>query len=290
MPVEKKTQENNFLQLNTDEKGFELLMIKIRNDRGFHGEGYKIKYIKRRVAVRMRTRKIVTYRQYINLLNDDPEEYGHLMNALTINVTSFFRNPETFNYISGTVLPVIAKRKMTHRISTLRIWSGGCASGEETWSLAILADQNIKSRYPGISISILGTDIDKEAIAKAQLGRYNDESMKDVSPDLKHKYFSHENSSWVIKPFLRSNVRFMQTDLMNQKVNGPFDIIFCRNVMIYFTRDIQDSLNAYFHRILNYNGFLVLGKTETILGKTAQLFTRYNVSERIYVKASKSGD
>ena len=261
------------MMLNDEERQFELLKNQIQKHGGLDCHCYKENYLKRRLAVRMRATGLETYRRYLELLQSDAEEYGRLLDRLTINVSHFFRDPDTYQAINRSVLPVLEQRKQ------VRVWSAGCANGEEPYSLAMLINERIPL---GRQAQILATDIDTVCLANAQTGVYKDTSIQEVPFLLRQKYLEHSSAGWAVAPEIKKGVTFTKLDLTGKMPVGPFDLIVCRNVMIYFNRQLQERLLREFHRLLHPDGFLVLGKTEVLLAECRVLFKTINVIERVY--------
>jgi chemotaxis protein methyltransferase CheR len=259
--------------LNDEERQFEQLREYLHQIGGLDCRCYKINYLKRRLAVRMRATGLATYREYHELLGRDPTEYDKLLDRLTINVSQFFRDPEAFRALARQVLPILEKKGHAN------IWSAGCANGEEPYSLAMLFHE----RMPlGRQSRVLATDIDTVCLARAQTGRYKDASLADVPFLIRQKYLEHQGDLWTVHPEIKAGVAFERHDLTGDMPPGPFDLIVCRNVMIYFNRQLQERLLRAFHRLLLPEGFLVLGKTEVLLPECRTLYRSVDVSERIY--------
>jgi chemotaxis methyl-accepting protein methylase len=260
---------------------FAALTDKISRERGFGCASYKEKCLRRRIAVRMRARGALTYRDYARILDADPCEWELLLDALTINVTKLFRNPETFNAIAQLVVPALWER----RDPTLRVWSAGCASGEEAYSLAILLHAHASARADTArlrGVSVLGTDIDRGSLETAERGVYGEAAFADTPSHLRRRYFSVEPPH-VVDPEVRTLVRFQRRDLLREAppMRG-LHLITCRNVIIYFDRETQEELFARFHDALAPGGFLVLGKVETLLGESRNRFASVEPRERIF--------
>ena len=257
------------------------LTRKITVDRGFGCASYKEKCLSRRIAVRMRARGVHTYDDYARLLDADAAEYDKLLDALTINVTKLFRNWETYRALGTTVVPELWSRETP----AIRVWSAGCSSGQETYSLAVLfhrhaAMQGMLAQLG--RVDVLGTDIDRASLAAAQLGQFAEADFADTPDDLRDRYFAR-SAPFAVSPSVRTMVRFERRDLLSDPVPpGRFDLIACRNVLIYFDRDTQARLFDAFFDALAPGGYLVLGKVETILGPTRGRFIAVDPRERIF--------
>jgi len=259
-------------------------MEKITRERGFQCSSYKDKCLRRRIAVRLRARNILSCAEYARVLDGDEREYERLMRSLTVNVTKFFRNWETYAAIDQKVIPDLMGRSERE----LRIWSAGCSSGEEPYSVAILMHRYAAARRETArldDVSIVGTDIDADCLAEAETAVYKDSTLGDTPPDLRRDYFSKVGGLNAVVPEVRRLVSFQSSDLLHFKTPvSNAHLIICRNVIIYFERPAQDALFAHFHQTLAPGGFLVLGKVETLLGESRGLFSPVNSRERIFRK------
>ena len=269
---------------DTTDAGFRALMDKITRDRGFRCSSYKDKCLRRRVGVRMRAKGASSYSDYANMLDADTHEYDRLHRVLTINVTKFFRNWETYAVLEQRVIPQLWERSDPQ----IRIWSAGCASGEEAYSIAILMHQHAAAtesaeRLDGVSI--VGTDIDAHCIGDAERAVYSETALGETPQALRARYFRTESTMRTVVPEAKRLVTFEQEDILQAAPPlDPVHLILCRNVIIYFQRDAQESLLREFHRILAPGGFLVLGKVETLLGEIRGLFSPVNARERVFRK------
>jgi chemotaxis methyl-accepting protein methylase len=233
----------------------------------------------------MRARAALTYQQYAALLDSDPAEYEQLLQALTINVTKFFRNPEVYSSIARDVVPDLWKLPD----SRVTVWSAGCSSGEEPYSLAILLLKHA-SGLQGAEAArlrrfrVVGTDIDRPSLASAERAAYGESAFADTPEDVRRNYFTSQIPAAPVDA-VRQLVEFRYLDLFNtDALPAPVHAIVCRNVIIYFDRASQERLFSSFHRVLAPGGFLVLGKVETILGESRALFAPVNAVERVFRK------
>ena len=230
----------------------------------------------------MRARGAASFADYAGVLDTDPVEYDRLVDTLTINVSKFFRNPETFACIAAKVLPEL----WIARSPLIRIWSAGCATGEEAYSLAVLFREHALTvgDEAGLDrLRIIASDVDRDAIATASKGRYTAASFTDTAPAVVERYFPLESGLHTVSPEIRNLVAFEPRDVLGGRgPGGRLHMIICRNVIIYFTRDTQEKLFEHFHDLLLPGGFLVLGKVETLLGKSRELFAPVSSRERIF--------
>lgn len=262
-----------------DEAGFKRLTAKIARERKFACGSYKDRCLRRRIAVRMRACKTVSYAAYTAFLDAHPTEWEKLLDALTINVTKLFRNPDVYDAMAELVVPELWAGP------TVRVWSAGCSSGEETYSIAILFHRHatsVRQLSRLARVSVLGSDIDRRSLAAAENGAYRAPAFGDTRDELRKAYFSAGEPAEV-NAAVRAITRFERRDLLNDlPPTGPFQLVVCRNVMIYFDRPSQDRLMERFHSVLSPGGFLVLGKTETLFGAPRDRFTVVRQRERIY--------
>ena len=271
--------------LDVDNASFNTLKRMIFNHTDLDCSQYKDKYLKRRLQVRLRANKLDDYTDYIRFLKKNPEEYDTLMDMVTINVTQFFRDPTMYKVLGEEVIPEIIYKKTSSNRKVFRIWSAGSSSGEEAHSLAIMIKELLGERFDDFMITVHGTDIDDESLRKAKSGIYPKEQLENVGDVLLERYFDQvEDGSYQIKDEIKDFVRFKKQNLILDKKPGNFDIIFNRNVMIYFSREMQERLLMEFYDSLNNGGYLVIGKTEMLTGESKDLFAPVNNRERIYKK------
>ncbi len=260
---------------------FLALTRKISVERGFGCASYKEKCLQRRIAVRMRARGVNTYGEYSRVLDSDASEYERLLDVLTINVTKLFRNWDVYRAMATHVVPTL----WSAPLSTIRVWSAGCSSGHEPYSLAILFHRHAEQRRELSRLSrvdVLGTDIDRRSLIAARHGQFSESDFADTPDDLRARYFS-ATPPLTVSPTVRTMVRFENRDLLAAPApRGPLHLIACRNVLIYFDRDTQIRLFDAFHDALAPGGFLVLGKVETVLGPSRAKFAAVDARERVF--------
>lgn len=219
-----------------------------------------------RLARRLRALGLRRFKEYCALLQEDgdSEELRHFTNAVTTNLTAFFREPHHFDYLRDEFLPAMIERRADQR--RLRIWSAGCSTGEEPYSIAITLAETMPRDW---DVRILATDLDSNVLDRARQGIYSEERTAEVPERLKRKWFlrgraAHQGKVRVRRE-LRDMIRFRQLNLMHEwPMRGPFDAIFCRNVIIYFDKPTQSRLMDRFADILADDGRLFLGHSETL--------------------------
>ncbi len=267
-----------------EEPDFDLLVRKILRERGFDCRQYRESYLKRRFGVRMRAWKITTFTDYVSVLGRHPEEYNKLFDDITINVTQFFRDITAYDAFDKTVLPIILEDKKKTQSNIIRVWSCGCSSGEEPYSIALCLADRLGAKINNYSITIFGSDIDDLSLNKGWAGIYGTASLENAPADIVAKYFVQDGNKFVIKDEIKSMVKFIKHDFIREESFKNLDLVFCRNVMIYLTREMQTRLLVNFYKSLNAKGFLILGKVEGLMSVNEGLFERFNITERIFQK------
>jgi chemotaxis methyl-accepting protein methylase len=273
------------------EEGLLQVLEEVYEQRNLDFRQYKESSLKRRIERRLRATKIGSYNQYMEVLVNDPNEYERLIDNLTIKVTEFFRNPGAWYILRDRVLPEIIEEKMkTESYKTeegskprLWIWCAGCATGEEVYSVATVIAQFLGERKNNLKVSICGTDIDSKSLLKARQAKYKPDMVKAVPEDILNRYFTF-NSNFRVRSSIRNVVYFRSHDLVLDEPLKQMDLIICRNVAIYFTRPLQMKIFMDFYNGLNEQGYLFLGKAETLIGPAREGFKVINKQWRIYQK------
>jgi len=256
------------LAINDDE--FDKLRKFIHVHTGISLADHKRALVCARLAKRLRYHKLASYADYYDLLtrrDPDERELVELINAITTNKTDFFREAHHFQFLTETVFPAI---RASNR-KRVRLWSAGTASGEEAYTLAITVCEHFGT-LTDWDVKILATDIDTNVLERAQNGVYSEEVVERVPVHLRKRYFQKgidDNSGYVrVKPHLQSLIRFRRLNLMDDSwpMQGPFDVIFCRNVLIYFDKATQRRLLSHYAKLLRPEGYLMLGHAEVIHG------------------------
>lgn len=261
------------------EEAFAKIRDILLQGRGFDLEVYKDRCIKRRIASRIRSRGCETAESYISLLIDNDVEQEELLEALTIHVSQFFRNPTTFFVLEEKILPELLRKRRGE--SDVRVWSVGCAGGEEPYSIALLCDELCG---PHDQVSILGTDVSADVLKKARVGLYDAHRLAEVPEPVLAKYFSLEGVRYQLQGRIRSKVRFFKHDILQDRPFHRVDLILCRNMLIYFSRQEQERILRTLASALVPGGLLVLGRAETMISDSREFFTCVDPSERIYRK------
>lgn len=227
-----------------------------------------------RLGKRLRSLGITSYHDYCEYLfnaEGGEKELVHMIEAVTTHKTDFFREPQHFDYLIETILPEYVNTAGEGRGNIFRVWSAGCSSGEEPYTLAMVLSE-FASQCRGFLFSLLATDLSTQILEKAQRGIYDEERVITVPQSLKKKYIlrSKDANKGLVRmvPELRTLIRFEKLNLMDEhySLRDPLDVIFCRNVIIYFDRNTQERLINRFCRYLKPNGYLILGHSESVHG------------------------
>jgi two-component system, chemotaxis family, CheB/CheR fusion protein len=264
---------------------FEALLEYIQRSRSFDFTGYKRSSLIRRVDKRMQMVGIEGYAPYVDYLEVHPEEFRSLFDTILINVTAFFRDPPAWEVLSEEVLPRLVASKRPEE--PIRIWSAGCASGEEAYSLAIALAENLGPTAFRDRVKIYATDVDEAALTKARLAQYSDKEVLGISPDLLAKYFEPVNTAHHgFQKDLRRSVIFGRHDLIQDAPISRIDLLSCRNTLMYFNSETQTRILDRFHYALNDRGFLFLGKAETLMTYN-NMFVPVDLKRRIFAKVPR---
>lgn len=269
-----------------DDAGFSLLAERIAGQTGLDVGAYKERCLRRRIAVRMRACGVTSYQDYVGLIDQRPGELEALLDALTINVTRFFRNPETWAALAAAPLPGL----LAERPGRVRAWSAGCASGEEPYTLAMLVADLPAPGGPPEQLARLhvdATDLDRASLVLAEEASYPEAAFSEADPARVARWTEPAGQGRRrVASVIRSAVHLTRLDLLREDPPASrYDLILCRNVIIYFDRPTQDRLMERFATLLAPGGLLVLGKVETILGPARQRFQLIEPRERIYRRA-----
>ena len=218
---------------------------------------YKEKQMKRRIDTLITKNGVKGYENYVDMLKSDKERFDEFVNYLTINVSEFYRNPDQWAILDKEVFPRLIQRFGKN----LKIWSAACSTGDEPYSLVMALSKHL----PLDKIKIYATDIDKQVIAKAKLGLYNEKSVASVPSDLKSKYFTKVGPSYQISEDIKKRVEFHESNLLKDAYPKDQHLIVCRNVLIYFTEEAKEDVFKKFFTSLVKGGTLFIGATEQII-------------------------
>jgi two-component system, chemotaxis family, CheB/CheR fusion protein len=260
----------------------ENLLEYLKVSRGFDFTAYKRSTLGRRIDKRMASINIANYSDYLDYLEVHPDEFGQLFNAILINVTSFFRDPDTFEYLRTEIVPTLLQNR--NGDDQIRVWSAGCASGEECYSIAILLAEILGGDRFRERVKIYATDVDEEELAIARIGSYSDRQMEGVPEDLRAKYFDRSGDRSMFKKDLRRNVIFGRHDLLDDAPISRVDLLVCRNTLMYFNHEAQARIVNRFHFALREGGYLVLGRAEMLVNFTGA-FAPVDLRQRVFVRS-----
>jgi chemotaxis methyl-accepting protein methylase len=263
----------------------------LNNERNFDISCYNMDFLERCLKERLSETGNNDYPSYLNFLQTHTEEITSLFQSLSINVSSFFRDTMSFDIISEMILPSLVMKKIKSSDRSLRIWSAGCASGEEPYSIAIIIKELIEKYNLSVNISIFGTDIDITALEKAGKGVYLSDFLQNIKYGLLKKYFTEEQGLYKIKDEIKEIVTFSIYDIMDKNsyappeaVFGSFDLVLCRNLLIYFTGEYQEIILKKLYLSLVKDGILVLGEFENLPATCYGYFKKYYDFCQIYQK------
>jgi two-component system CheB/CheR fusion protein len=256
---------------------FEALLVYLREQRGFDFTGYKRPSLLRRVRRRMADVGIPSVSEYHEYLEVHPEEFTPLFNTVLINVTSFFRDQKSWDHLRDHLLPEV----LAAAGPTIRVWSAGCASGQEAYSLAILLADALGAERFRQRVKIYATDVDEEALAQARQASYTERELAGLTPDQVEEYFLPDGSRYTFRKDLRRSLIFGRNDLVQDAPISHVDLLLCRNTLMYFNAETQSRILGRLHFALNPSGLLFLGKAEMLLSHS-QLFTPVDLTRRFF--------
>jgi chemotaxis methyl-accepting protein methylase len=289
--VEKVSNRPPHAVVEDRNKTFKSLLQKILRERGLDFRSYHGELLKRRFAIRIKANNLYSYIEYMNLLDKEPREYAKLFETLYINVSEFFRDPPlwiTLHYL----LEKMISEKLRKGDHSLTIWSAGCANGEEAYSLAIAATEAIGLASKRITTTVIATDIDKTCVVNAQKAQYLADSIKNVNDKLLTKYFipiekatgvdGAKKTAYRVRESITSMVKFSWLDLISSDYPRNIDLLVCRNVFIYFDRQLQEKILRKFFEVIHPGGYLCMGQSESMIMEVRKLFEDTDSNARIY--------
>jgi two-component system CheB/CheR fusion protein len=262
------------------------LLDKLSVEHHFDFRQYKVGSLVRRIQARLSQLRIDDVETYIALLDREPDEAQALFNTMLINVTAFFRDPEAWEVLGQHVVPgLLANAEST---GVLRVWSAGCSTGEEAYSVGLLLAERLGGTgRGGIDVKIYGTDVDEDALAVARHGLYRLEQLREVPPALLEGYFTREGQAFRVRRELRRWCIFGRHNLVQDPPLSRMDLVVCRNVLIYFKSGLQDRVIPRFHYALRDGGFLFLGRSESLLARSRS-FTTVSAKSRIFQRSGQA--
>ena len=248
-----------------DYEGFKAAVFKLTS---IDLNAYKEQQMKRRIDTLISRNKISGYEDFVKALKADKELFEEFVSYLTINVSEFYRNPEQWELMDKQFIPMLIEKFGKN----LKIWSAACSTGDEPYALVMARSRHL----PRNQIKIIATDIDKQILAQAKVGIYNEKSIASVPKDLRDKYFTKIGNSYQISNEIKSRVDFRQHNLIKDPYPDKCDFIICRNVLIYFTEEAKDDVFRKFCKSLKTGGFLFIGSTEQIMNHREMGYERKN--------------
>ncbi len=266
--------------IDTD-PAFEALLEFLKDARGADFTGYKRSSLERRFHRRMETVGCTSFGDYLDFLEVNPEEFEHLFEALLINVTEFFRDPPAWEHLRDEVLPDMLAAKAPDE--PVRVWSAGCASGQEAYTCAIVLAELMGIDAYRQRVKIYATDIDEDALAQARLATYTAKEMEHVPVPLRETYFERADQRSAFRKDLRRTVIFGRNNLVQDAPISRLDLLICRNTLMYFTAETQAAILRHFHFALLDTGALMLGRSEMLISHR-ELFAANDLKQRIFVK------
>jgi two-component system, chemotaxis family, CheB/CheR fusion protein len=263
---------------------FESLLAFIRDERGFDFTGYKRPSLQRRIVKRMEELNVDGFADYQTRLAGDGGEFVQLFNTILINVTSFFRDEVAWDYLGDEVVPKLLDPKEDGE--PIRVWSTGCASGEEAYTLAIVLAERLGEDEFRKRVKIYATDVDEDALTQGRHAVYSEKAVEPVPEALREKYFERVNSSFVFRSDMRRSVIFGRHDLIHDPPISRVDLLVSRNTLMYFDAETQEQILRNFHFALRDHGVLFLGKAEAIANRS-QLFAPVDLKRRVFAKVPR---
>jgi two-component system CheB/CheR fusion protein len=269
------------LMADTESTTLDTLLEFVKESRGFDFTGYKRSSIDRRVAKRMEEVGVERYDEYIDYLELHPEEFVALFNTILINVTGFFRDAQTWEFMATDIVPQLVEARPPD--APLRIWCAGCSSGEEAFTVAMTVARVVGDAQFSHRVKIYATDIDEEALDYARHAAYLPRQIEAVPRDALGRFFERTEQRYVFRKDLRRSVIFGRNDLVQDAPISHVDLLVCRNTLMYFTAETQAQILRRFHFALDDDGVLLLGKSEMLITH-ADMFTPADLKRRVFRK------
>lgn len=267
-------------------------ICKLLNEkRGYDFTGYRHAMLSRRIEKRLFATKQDNLSDYYNYILHNEYEIDNIIDVLTINVSHFFRDPLAFEVVKNEIFPKIILKKKETSNNNIRIWSAGCSEGQEAYSLSIALDEYLKEEKLNFEQFVFATDIDKKALQYATEGIYKTQNLHNVKLGTVKNYFVEEDNCFRVSNEIKSQVKFSFFDLTDKNRNYPvesiyggFDMVSCRNVLIYFNIEAQETIMNKLHNSLNLGGYLFLGESEVPSSKYNLKFVKETSLCKIYKK------
>ena len=272
------------LEVSVPNPELEKIKKRVLDKTGFNLSYFKPTFLSRRINVRMKVLNITNGSEYADLLKSESDEILSLYDSISINVTKFFRDKQVWNTFSKNIVPKLFDGETN---KTIRIWSAGCATGEEPYSIAIMLQEYLKDR--NYKIKIIATDINSHFLTEAKKGIFSISALQNLNSNLIEKYFSNSGrDQYIVNKKIKDMITFQLGDIGTHPVSY-LDVVFCRNLLIYYNSNAQDLILNKFYQTIKENKFLILGMDESLLGnKNSKNFIPLFPRERIYQKRSST--
>jgi two-component system CheB/CheR fusion protein len=267
------------------DEGLEPLLDYLKEARGFDFSGYKRATLGRRIRKRMGEVGIGDYESYEDFLEANPREFAELFNTILINVTGFFRDKEAWEYLAREIVPRLVEQVPEEE--QIRVWSAGCASGEEAYTIAIVLLEAMGEEAFKRRVKIYATDVDEEALAEARAAVYPQEALKDLPREIVQRYFVESGRGFSFRPDLRRSVIFGRNELLEDAPISRIDLLLCRNVLMYFTVEAQTRILSQLNFALRDRGHLFLGKSEMLV-RHSEYFKPVDVKWRVFQRVPRA--
>lgn len=269
------------------EHSFHQLRDIVRERTGIEFTPEKRYLLESRVRPRLAACGVQGFEAYVRYLrqNDDTQEITRLINAVTINETSFFRHPAQFDALDERILPEVIRKRSETGAAKVNLWSAACSTGDEPYSLAIIMRERLRPRFPQTNFEIVGTDIDTDALRGARAARYRPRAVRNVPTAYLHKYFRRSDDTYILRSSIRDMVTFRSLNLVDRRdmsrMRG-FDIVMCSNVLIYFADIEKTQVLRSLHRALRPGGYLLVGGSETLGDRDVPFVPVQDVGALVY--------
>jgi chemotaxis protein methyltransferase CheR len=263
---------------------FKAIIGKVKCETNFEIEQYRDSYIKRRLSVRMRVTDSKSYSDYLSFLESNPDECRMMVEELSINVTRFFRDYTAWEFLRENILTEIIKRKRDMGQGQISVWSAGCSYGEEAYTASMLFHDLLGDDLQGFRLTIHATDFDQGALDIAREAVFDDTHFTETPQRFMDEYLVPAGEKFGVRDDIKSCVSFKREDLIGGWKPKNLDIVFCRNVVIYFGDELKKRLYMDYYDCLRPLGYLMIGKTELLTGDARDLFSIVSTKERIYQK------
>jgi two-component system CheB/CheR fusion protein len=273
-------EESDDTSLELTPSGMDELLTYLRESRGFDFAGYKQAGLARRLSKRVRLLGLASFNEYVDYLQVHPDEFSNLFNSILINATSFFRDPGVWDYVSKEVVPRLLAGK---RDAAVRVWSAGCATGQEAYTVAMVLADAMGMEAFARRVKIYATDVDDDALNLARQASYSAKEVASIPPTQLQTYFEHSGARYTFHKDLRRCVIFGRHNLFYDAPISKIDLLLCRNTLMYFNSDAQARILSSLHFALNNTGVLFLGKAEMLLTH-GSLFTPLDLKRRLFNK------